>query len=132
MGVKAELYFNYLKEEGFLPRVDDDGDVVFKREGGTYFLKADEEDKQYFQLVFPAFWKLEDPGEDKKAREVINELNANLKVMKMFIVRDDVWASVEMFVEPLESFRPVFGRALRLLANGASKFYAKMRPEDFA
>ena len=64
MGVKAELYFNYLKEEGFLPRVDDDGDVVFKREGGTYFLKADEEDKQYFQLVFPAFWKLEDPGED--------------------------------------------------------------------
>ena len=131
MASKAELYLNYLKDEGYVPRVDDDGDVVFKREGGLYFLKADEEDRNYFQLVFPAFWKIESDAEEEKARAAINELNANMKVLKLFVVRDNVWATVEMFVDPIENFQGLFGRSIRLLASGASKFHAKMRPEDF-
>jgi hypothetical protein len=55
----------------------------------------------------------------KKARQAINELNADLKVIKLYIVRNNVWAGVEMFIDPIENFRAVFPRSMRLLANGA-------------
>jgi hypothetical protein len=123
---KAEMYSEYLREEGYVPRVDDDGDVVFKKEGGTYILFADEEDKTYFRLVFPAFWEIESEDEDERARQAINELNADLKVIKLYVVRNNVWAGVEMFIDPIESFRATFPRSIRLLANAVNKFREKM------
>ena len=30
---KADVLLDFLREEGFAPKVDDDGDIVFKREG---------------------------------------------------------------------------------------------------
>ncbi len=127
---KAELYMDYLREEGYVPRLDDDGDVVFKREGGTFVLFADEEDRSYFRLVFPAFWEIESEEEDEMARAVINELNADLKVMKLYIVRNNVWAAVEMFLDPIENFPNVFPRCVRLLASGVNKFQQRMRPDE--
>src|SRR5262249_34009666 len=115
---KAERYCENMREEGYGRRVDDDADVVFKKEGRTYSQFADEEDKTYFRLAFPAFWEIESEDEDEQARQAINELNADLKVIKLYIVRNNVWASVEMFIDPIENFRAVFPRSIRLLANG--------------
>ena len=68
--------------------------------------------------------------EDEQARQAINELNADLKVIKLYIVRNNVWASVEVFIDPIENFRAVFPRSIRLLANGVNKFREKMTPSD--
>src|SRR5438045_2642816 len=104
---KAEMYMEFLREQGYVPRLDDDGDVVFKCEGRTYILFGEEKDEPYFRLVFPAFWPLETAPEEEQARTAINELNAEMKVMKLFVLRDDVWAAVEMFLEPIDSFQAI-------------------------
>jgi hypothetical protein len=125
---KAHLYMDYLREEGYVPRLDDDGDVVFKYEGGTYILFADEKDPAYFRLAFPNFWEIESEEEERQVLDVINELNGRLKVVKFFIPRDDLWASVEMFIDPIENFRAVFARSISLLSQAVGMFRDKMQP----
>ena len=105
---KVAKYMEFLREEGYVPKFDEDGDVVFKCEGRTYILFAEEKDATYFRLAFPAFWEIESADEEDQAREALNDLNAKMKVMKLFIVRDNVWASVEMFLDPIDSFKAVF------------------------
>ena len=46
-----DMYVSFLLEEGYRPEVDQDGDVVFKREGRTYFIAVNAEDPGFFQLV---------------------------------------------------------------------------------
>lgn len=127
---KAEMYVDFLREEGYVPKVDEDGDVVFKCEGRTYIVFGEEKDESYFRLAFPAFWEIESADEEDQAREAINELNAKMKVMKLFIVRDNVWASVEMFLDPIESFKSVFTRSLNLLQQGVNEFRDQMQPQE--
>jgi hypothetical protein len=33
---RSEMYHKFLLEEGYAPKIDDDGNVVFKCEAGTY------------------------------------------------------------------------------------------------
>lgn len=56
---RTELYRNFLAEEGYAARIDDDGDVVFKCERMTFFISADEDDEDFFSLVCPHFWPID-------------------------------------------------------------------------
>ncbi|MCL6595365.1 MAG: hypothetical protein K6V73_04045, partial [Firmicutes bacterium] len=55
---RAQGYLEFLAEEGYRPRLDADGDVVFKVEGGAYYILLDE-DEEFFRLIYPNFWPLE-------------------------------------------------------------------------
>ncbi|MEW8977035.1 MAG: hypothetical protein AB2385_01410 [Symbiobacterium sp.] len=124
---KAEMYLNFLKEEGYVPRYDEDGDIVFKVEGLSYLLFASEDDEPYFRLALPFFWKIESPEEHQRALAAACRVNAEIKVVKVYPVEDKVWASVEMLFSPPDGFRPVFGRALQLLRHGVNYFRELMR-----
>jgi hypothetical protein len=121
---KAEMYLEYLSAEGYRPELDGDGDVRFRKEGGTYYITVDEKDERYFRLMYPNFWLLESPAERAKALEVMGEVNATLKVVKVFPVRDgtDVTATVELFLEPHEGFKVVFERCVRLIQDALGRF----------
>ena len=121
-----ELYLEYLKIEGYVPKIDDDGDVMFKAEGRTYFIDVNEKDPQFFRLVFPFFWKIEDEEERTRAFQAANHANLETKVAKVFVVNDDTWASVELFVEKPEDFQPVFTRSLASIRASVDVFAAKM------
>ena len=58
---------DFLQEEGYRPSQDEDGDIVFKHEAVTYLLFVEEEDTNYFRLVYPAFWEISTPDEEEKA-----------------------------------------------------------------
>lgn len=119
---KAEIYFEYLKEEGYLPQIDNDGDVIFKAEGLSYLLFAGEDDPTYFRLALPFFWEIESPAERQRVLAAAAVVNAEVKVVKLYVVEDHTWASVEMLMDPPENFKPIFTRALRLLRHGVTRF----------
>jgi len=118
----ADAYLEYLREEGYSPRADDDGDVVFKFEGSTYLLVCDEEDEIFFRLMRPGFWEIETSEEEDRALKAVNQVNAMMKVVKLAVMRDCVWASVELYIDPFESFKRIFRRSLRLLAQSVREF----------
>jgi hypothetical protein len=124
-----EMYVSYLKEQGYQPSVDSDGDVRFKAEGSTLYIGVDEKDSQSFRIVLPNFWKIESPEEKAKAYEAANSVNRQLKVAKVYIVskEDRVWADANIYVEKPEDFKRHFPRMVQVLMIGASKFREAMR-----
>ena len=123
------LYMDYLKGEGFRPEIDEDGDVVFKREGKLYFIAIDETDPHFFRLVFPNFWEIESFVEHQKVLLAIDYSNRLSKVSKLHTTTDNVWAGVETFVEDPKDFEPHFYRYIASIENGVRNYVSYMRDE---
>lgn len=123
---KAELYSNYLRDEGYQPKIDGDGDVVFKAQSLTYILFADEDDREYYRLTIPNFWPIESEKERAQAYAAAGKATAQMKVAKVSVVKDNLWASVEMLIDPIENFTKVFERSLRILQASVEVFRDEM------
>lgn len=123
---KSDLYMDYLRQEGYVPKLDGDGDVQFKYEGMTCCLFSDEDDREYFRVVLPNFWPIESQDERVQAIAAAGVVTAGIKVGKVIIVKDNVWSSVEMLIDPIERFRDVFPRAMRILVMCVQRFRNEM------
>ncbi len=123
---KSDLFMNYLKTEGYSPTADSDGDVVFKHEGLTYIIFAAEDDKEYFRIALPNFWRIENEQERQKVIAAAVDATAGVKVGKVYPVGNNVWASVELLIDPIEGFSKVFRRSLLILRASVQRFREKM------
>jgi len=121
------LYTEYLTEEGYRPEVDEDGDVRFKREGRLYFINVAEDDPEFFTVVLANIWPIESETERSLVRAAADASNAKSKVSKVFTINDDVWVSIELFVEHPEDFKGVFERAMSGIDNGVAEFIQTMK-----
>jgi hypothetical protein len=126
---RAQIYSDYLRGEGYLPSIDQDGDVKFKKEGGIYYIMFSEEDAEFFRLVFPNFWSIETTEERAKVEKAALHATAGTKVAKVFPVKDNVWATIELFCSPPECFKPVFPRSMSALRAAVETFAEKMREQ---
>jgi len=66
-------------------------------------------------------------SERQKVLEAVNYANAESKTSKVFIVRDNVWASIELFVADPEDFKSIFKRSMSALQYGVYNFVTKMK-----
>lgn len=125
-----KMYMNFLKEEGFRPELDEDGDIVFKREGATFLIIISEKDPNFFMLALANIWKIESEEELVKAIVSANQANDKSKVAKTYITETQkVWVSVEAFLDEPTDFKKVFDRSLRAIDNAVAVFVEKMREE---
>lgn len=124
------MYKDYLAEEGFKPDLDDDGDVRFKREGKTYFIQVNEEDPEFFRLVFPNFWKIEDEADLLKVLRAADWANRKTKSCKVFMMQDNMWATIEAFLPKSDDFKPILMRCLSAMETGVSNFAQKMKEKS--
>ncbi len=122
-----ELYVKYLREEGYLPKVDEDGDVQFKREGFTYFISVNENDLEFFGLMLPNIWEIASDEERLYALFACNEATANTKVAKAQVVGDNVWISAEIFLERPEDFSKVLDRIFMSMDTALDTFVETMQ-----
>ena len=122
-----DIYVSFLKSEGYMASIDGDGDVTFKREGKEYFIGVDERDPQFFRLVIPNIWPIENEAERQKVLIAAHHSTAVAKCAKVFMVKDNVWVSIEIFVNSPEDFRPLFNRSISALQTGVGSFVEKMR-----
>lgn len=122
-----QLYTEFLTEEGYRPEVDEDGDVRFKREGRLYFINVAEDDPEFFTVVLANIWPIESETERSLVRAAADVSNAKSKVSKVFTINDDVWVSIELFVEHPGDFRGVFERAMSGIDNGVAEFVRTMK-----
>ena len=124
---KKKLFMRYLREEGFRPRIDEDDDIVFKFQGKTHFIETNESDESYFRLIFPNFWQIDTPEAESHALVVMSEVNAEIKVAKIYQRKDSIHATVEMFIDPMEGFKQVFPRCLGCIQAAVAAFREKMK-----
>ncbi|MDR2144693.1 MAG: YbjN domain-containing protein [Treponema sp.] len=123
-----QMYVSYLTEQGYQPSIDSDGDIIFKVEGGTYYIAVDEDDLQSFRIVFPNFWEIESPSEKVQVRDVANYINRTTKVVKLWLNsrEDNVSMEVNIFIGKPEDFKLHFRRIINLLLAERREFLEKM------
>jgi hypothetical protein len=105
---KTQLYMDYLREEGYRPELDKDGDVVFKHERVTFIIFANEDDR---------------------AMRVMMRLNRAYKAAKFCETGEDVSLFVECFYAQADGFKPVFARYVDLLSSALREFRQLMVEE---
>jgi len=125
-----KMYMDYLEEEGYKPEIDSDGDVQFKSEGKTYFINVLEDDPMYFRVVLANIWPIESEEERQQVLVAVDYSNAKAKVTKSYMVKDNVWVGIEIFLPKPEDFTAVFSRCMSALNNGTAHFVTRMREQQ--
>jgi len=120
------IYIDYLRQEGYVPAVDADGDIQFKVSGENYFIIIDENDLQFFQ-IYMGFSLGSTPLED--AMNAANYSNRHSKVAKVSISSNGIVANItaELLLEDPRGFKPVLSRALSLIRNAENIFLTQLR-----
>ena len=122
-------HLTYLRTEGYVPEVDEDGDIRFKREGFTYYIIVDEEDPEYFRILFPGIWIVEDPAEHGRVLAACSEVSRRTKVVKAYLRDDRVNLSVEMLLPDPKDVPAVFPRSMTIFSAARDRFIEEMSPE---
>lgn len=59
LALRSEIQ-SFLKQEGFMPEIDSDGDIKFKREGNTYYVRIDKANKSPMYLRLQSYYNYSD------------------------------------------------------------------------
>lgn len=124
---RTSMYTTYLRDEGFSPTVNRHDDIEFRFEGMTYIIEVDERDEEYFRVFVPNILGIEDEDDRALARAAADNANTTTKAIKIILVGDYVWASLETFLASPDAFKPVFRRYLRALQVGMHHFATHLR-----
>jgi hypothetical protein len=122
-----QMYLTHLKEEGYQPEIDSDGDIKFKAEGRTLYIIVYEDDLDFFQIIYPNFWEIESEAEREKVASVASYVTRTTKVAKVYMTRaDDTSISAEIFIEKPENFKTSFKRMIDVILLARREFIEKM------
>ena len=96
--MQTYLIKEWLTSEGY-PYDEDkkNGIISFKCQGKRMCFIIDEKDPLFFRIIMPGIYKIE--NNRGKVLEICNEIVSETKVVKAFVVDDDVWLSIEMFID---------------------------------
>ena len=123
-----DLVVDFLREEGFCPQVDEDGDVLFKCEGRLYLYYGNEEDNDFFQLAMPGVF---DVTEDNREMvlEACNDVTRRVKAAKCMVIdqQAEVWLMCEMFLDHTPNIEDILPRAIVILRAAQQEFYSKIQ-----
>lgn len=121
----TENVFNWLEEQGFRPKYDDDQDIVFKYQMLTFIYFNNDEDEPFVRLALPGIYDVTDDNR-MAVLEAANEISKNIKVVKAFVPIDDVWLSTEILMDSTPIIDDVFPRLLNILMKARREFYEQM------
>lgn len=114
--ITNEMVMEYLGQEGYRYKVDEDGDICFKYEGLNMIVSLQERDRDYFRIMMPCIYQLEDNR--IKVLEAINEVCKSLKAIKAFLVEDYLWIAIEMFTDSTPELEDFMPRCMQILKTG--------------
>lgn len=125
----AAAVLDFLAEEGFRPRLDDDGDVIFRYEGYTFIVLTASNEPTAFILVLPAFWPLDDAAERARALEAAMYAHRHVRIGRVTVLEHNVTASVNAYLPDEDSFRSVLLSSLEGLKYLSVKFREHMHAQ---
>ena len=116
------MVFEYLKNQGLMPRIDEDNDIIFKYQMLTFIYFNNDEDEQFFRLALPGIF---DVTEENRVTvlEAMNEVNKRMKVAKAYIPREDVWVAAEIMMDSTPELDDLVPRLLNILLGARKELY---------
>jgi hypothetical protein len=93
-----QTVMNYLKKEGFSPKIENKKDIMFTLDDLILWVSIEKDDELYFRLETACEWDLTGEDERDKALEVANEVNSTMKVAKLIVAENIVYSVADMFL----------------------------------
>lgn len=118
----SELLFNYLKEEGLVPRYNENGNIAFKYQMRNFLYLVDDNDQAFFNLTLPCIYDVTDDNR-MAVFEAMNQVNESTKVVKLTIANDSVWCATEIMMDSTPEMEDLVPRLLNILLTSREKFY---------
>lgn len=117
-----DKYLAFLNEKGYSPEVDEDGDVKFQYNERNYYITIDIKDESFFRLARLAGLTLENETDITEAKEICHNVTQDVKVAKVYWLKNTIWVSSELLMPDKDSYEEVFDRCLRLTESAYLKF----------
>lgn len=107
---------NFLKQEGFLPEIDSDGDIKFKREGNTYYISVDKNNKSPMYVCLRSYYSYDDNLTKTKIKEALPDLNL-WRAVKVVMLDEQFAVQADMFLTSSEAFKTVFYKIIGIISD---------------
>ncbi len=121
----TERVLEFLKTQGFCPEVDEHGGIIFKYQMATFLFINNDEDEEFFQLAMPHIYQVTDDNRDI-VLEAANKTNASMKVAKISVLGDSVWAFFEILLDQSPDVKDIIPRALNILMGARQTLYENL------
>lgn len=113
LALRTDL-FNFLKEEGFMPELDSDGDIKFKSEGQFHYIRVSKTDENPLYVVL--FRPFNYPEEYSVETLVMATRNLNLyKGVKVLCFDESFRIGAELYVRNAEPVKAAFYKLLGII-----------------
>lgn len=104
----------YLRTKDITPTTEIEEQITFQLDGLYYLFVYEKSDPNYFRLILPNIFKIED-NKDRYS-QLVNDLNLRFKVAKTYINQDGmIWITADQFIYSNDSIDLMFERCLALL-----------------
>lgn len=107
---------SFLKSEGFMPSIDSDGDIKFKKEGIVYYVMIDANETSPMYVSLVTIYEYDDYGKWSRNwfKNVMPEINL-YKGVSLVLYDSSAYLSTRMFVTDAEHFNRTFYRMMEVL-----------------
>lgn len=106
----------FLQEEGFMPEIDEDGDIKFKKEGWNYYIWIASHDTSPMYLALSLNFSKPEGYSDEVIKIAANELN-KYKGVKILCLENSYSIRAEMFLVSSEAFKYTFYKLMSQIMN---------------
>jgi hypothetical protein len=121
--VLQNRYLAFLREEGYSPSIDSDGDIQFKIQGKSYYVIINGNDVEYFYILYPNFWSANTAQRRQLAARAASYASGRTKVARAYLGTNNyVSATSEVFLNDPEDYRYFFSRMLTSLTTVVDYF----------
>ncbi len=131
--------FEYLDENDYDPKFDDDGDIIFKHGKGAFLIIFDEDDDDYYRLIYANFQPLESEAEWVASLLAGHKTNLEMKAAKVIVptkykpdskrIFDQPFVTIEAYYSTPSHFTRVIPRSIKAIEGAALKFGLTIREE---
>ena len=124
--VPSELMFNFLKQQGFCPEVEEYG-IAFKYQMKNFIFWKNDDDRGFFQLILPGIFDVNEENINT-VLHAANRVNCDLKVAKANVMNgESVWLFFEILIDGTPVFEDLVPRALDILLGAQAAFYKSLQ-----
>lgn len=120
---------SFLREEGYVPSYDSDGDIRFKLEGTSYWIIVSEGEgiDPFFVILGRSGYTLEGDNAYSYAPSVLacNDITGEKKAAKLYCTESVVSPSAQFFVSGITEFKKVYPRYMSCLKTVFNAFEDK-------
>lgn len=113
---------SYVKMEGYLPKLDSDGDIAFKHDGDSYWVQVSSYDGGYY-VTLMTMTSVEGHS-ITKVRKVMDDTVRGLKFVRMYSSSDGkvVTVGYNWYCVSIADFKRMFTDALSVVSIADSRF----------